>query len=443
MSRFHFDESAVETVMSSFCGIMQNIRDCANALNNISMELCDYEGFNIGYAIESINDEKNVKFRICANTLESGYNVLDLIRERVCFYDSFAFSSQYINCESIPDGFGNEFEFYGIGKYINSVNDSDVFLALGLNSFGYLGDFLSGLIGGKGLSGIEYKNAKVAIEMILKNLSDNIIEVPDDEEGDVIKEICRNLNAGKNIDDIMDSKAFDDSAKKFLNGISEFIDVKDLSEDILVDWYSDYSQAIKYLDSLEKFAADSDIAADVINELKIEYSNKYWQSVKTILDTAVEEAGKEAPKAVLKIASKTLGTVYSLDKFVLDVTAELTGADDLKDSYNTLNGLVIFEGEASQSYQKSAEKIASGNFTKADVEDYSRLFELNKSLKISEYETLISINKEKIKLANNPIVHSDYINSDRKNAAIKSLQNEISEYESKLSEIREMKNPIK
>ncbi len=85
MSRFHFDESAADTVSASLSEIRQNIGDSIALLNSVWLDLYDYDGFNIGYAIESLKEEIN-KIQNSVQKIDTGKRCFDDIGRIVRLY---------------------------------------------------------------------------------------------------------------------------------------------------------------------------------------------------------------------------------------------------------------------------------------------------------------------------------------------------------------------
>lgn len=181
-----------------------------------------------------------------------------------------------------------------------------------------------------------------------------------------------------------------------MSALGEIIDVSKLSVEIAEQLYTDYSQAVAYIDSLRNNIGDMniDIANDVIDELKAEYSSKYWQTVKTVIDTAVEKSGGTIVGKITSLFGGAVTAVYTIEKYACDLLSKVTQLDKVSDAFDTLNGLVSMESGTKTAYNLAAQKIASGSYTDADLADFRRLFELNRSLKISEFEALIKLDND-------------------------------------------------
>ncbi|MCX4374922.1 MAG: hypothetical protein OSJ61_01995 [Lachnospiraceae bacterium] len=279
MSRFHFDESTADTVTSSFCGIIQNIRDCVNALNNISMELCDYEGFNIGYAIESINDEKNVKFRFCINSLERGYNVLNYVKERVSFYGQLAASQRNIDTLKYIENNSRNGKLSNIFREYNSATAH--FTDKYCYNFGTVVSQIK-------TSFVEtFKNGSYEKYLIKKTIRDLIATTSGDYKfSNPAKDFMK--FAGNK--DLLFS-AFDEKYPK--SGFLKYAKEADYDVKIIALLMNDYSDNMEYLNSLERSLLasgfDSKVLTSVMNDLRSEYDDKYLAACKKVSGDSIEK----------------------------------------------------------------------------------------------------------------------------------------------------------
>lgn len=393
MSRFHFDESAASTVSASLNEIRQNVGDSISLINSVWLDLYDYDGFNIGYAIESLKDEKSNMTK-CTEKIQSGVECIVIVTETVKRYSDCSYSLKYLEGAELSDDFGDEFKPYGISKYNSRYQNFGSYIAGVFNGFSYIEEGVAGFLDGKGFKGeIEYNNTKESLELILKNMCEGEYKYDPGVDEEIMKNVLKVLKGGGSLEEILHSDLYDDTIKKYLKGLGELVDVKELSEEIVVEWYSDYSEAMTYIDALGYYGIDSDIVPDVINELKDEYSNKYWHTFSTIVDKAKEEAGGKCVEVIVSAAGTGATAVYSIEKFAFEMASKLTGSDKISDAFDTLNGLVVLEDNSMRAYNTVVNKIESGSFTDVDVDNYRKLFEINRALKISEYESLLTIDK--------------------------------------------------
>lgn len=381
MSRFHFDEGAAETVMSYFGGIMQNIRDCANALNNISMELNDYEGFNIRYAIESINEEKNVKFRVCINTLETGYNVLRSIQERVAFYSQLADSSQtaivldYVQNNTAPNGtYINPFYKYSSAditeKYFSDGN--------GWFIWSQTWDaFWNGIFNNGYERAIVYETLRSVIDGMneANSIPDYIGKILDKYE------LNQYGSAASLTKELSEMEGFSNIMKYAAEARFDLNMIKLLA--------SDYSINLQYLNSIEnalkQTGMDNKILNDVMTSLEFDYEHKYIDALK-----------QTVKKGTISLAEECFKTLPG-GKAVLDVKDYVNNFVDggkANDSRKNFIAITTYSNNMANACEKLGDKIASGNYTQQDIIDFENLFNVTKNLKIKQYTSALDFVSE-------------------------------------------------
>lgn len=411
MGRFHFDESAADTVMSSFCGIMQNIRDCSNALSNISMELNYYEGFNIGYAIESINDEKNVKFRVCINTLETGYNVLRSIQERVIFYNQLAASKQSLTMlEHIHSGnVANEFDKFR-EEYFDFLDNEVDFWLLSKTTFSQL------------------TNAgKMSLEKLIEDVRKlNFKGVFDNNTAEIYDEYY----TAKYLEEVYTNVEFDDSllddTDDFIklvisdpSKIAELLSKLKVKEDSLLGIMlketigAAHSEQIKLMGTVTEV---SDYIVGMIKEMITDYSktlesiniiknaisgvngnNKMIEYLDELYDkyskSNLERVGEYMQHCADKTASSAIykGTIGKFTQFV-DIPADYLNAFDSDiESFLELRFTDNLASQLTEGYKRIGEKVSSGNYTAEDLQQYAGTFNAMKDMYIYRYERMIEI----------------------------------------------------
>lgn len=403
MSRFHFDESAVETVMSSFCGIMQNIRDCVNALNNISMELNDYEGFNIGYAIESINDEKNVKFRVCINTLETGYNVLKCVQERVSFYSQLAYLDKIRVIDSYiksNPNYKNIFDEYNHEISTWTVANSNLRTGISLGFSHWLDlidDTVTGVFKYGDLKGVERKNAKEALDDIIKKICRSNFDNENFKYwNDEIDEFINAIKLGKNVLPEL-PEDMPNWVGNFFKTLGNIKDIKNLSIDIIKDIFLDYSAGMMYIDTID-YVLESNgdiIMTEMAAELRNEYESKVYSVLNDLADFSIGKAYSFAKgKLIKEVFGWEVNALIAGFDFATDKATELSGDKNISENYQTLSGLTVVNCSTTTAYKNISDKIASGSYTAEDIQAYKNLFEMNRTVKINQYEAMIAIEKE-------------------------------------------------
>ena len=70
---------------------------------------------------------------------------------------------------------------------------------------------------------------------------------------------------------------------------------------------------------------------------------------------------------------------------------EFSGLSDTADAKESLMGNAILEYDVYSAYSEALEALRDGSFTEADVDTAKRMFEMQKSIKIAQYENLLTI----------------------------------------------------
>lgn len=432
MSRFHFDESAAETVMSSFCGIMQNIRDCANALNNISMELYDYEGFNIEYAIERINKEKNVNFRVCSNTLENGYNVLNCVRERVAAYSTLSYIDKF-------DPFKEVDNIELQQKYAQYGHDPD------RTTTGIIDAVVDGI--SLDISKIWHTDKKDGLQDGVDNILDGLGMLSADDElySKIYNELLKGtFKFSSNLKKIIPVLSDDETCKTFFDIMGTISNGVELSNDVYASLAAKYFTVMKYLDTMANYYSGNDELLDIIDRCRETYTDNLKSVTRAIMDYVVDYDIKYVTKEVVKEFTKAAG--IGMDKFnalgfALSNANKALGYDDLYSSYMTLDGVEEVRVATKTAYKAAIDKISSGIYTQEDINNANNLFDIYKQSLIEEYEAMISIEKYKYENKVNWLNGASW-NPSYRNKALNYYNSAVSEYTTKIEAIRKIENPI-
>ncbi len=451
MSRFHFDENAASSVSIALGSISESINTSREQLNSVWNDLFSYEGFNIEYAVEQINEEKNTRFLNCITMLHTSRSIVVEAAESVHTYSQLA-SMVKANNDFIRSfsnkSLGKEFDAYNhyISDFAVSKNNAATGIALVLDFGDLFSDTISGLIKNGKLDGVDRKNCKNALIAVLNSLTQDesyTYEKVFDGLNDSLKDALKELKMAKTITpDLM--KKMPKEIQDFFNDIGRFTDIQKLGGELVAGWFEDYSQAMKYLDTLTIIAdggSYDQMTMDVINELKAMYSNKLFQTINTTMDFIIDKTSGELVDNFLDILPSVKSTYKILD-LTADLTAQFTGFDDIADSYHTFSGLVTLESHVNAEYKAISNEILSGNLSEEAINNYRNMFELKRSLKESELNAMIAMESAERDNATDPIIHPDMFISSRKSKTTETYNKKIAEYQALVDEIKMIKCPI-
>ena len=294
-----------------------------------------------------------------------------------------------------------------------------------------INNFLSGILKYRKLDGLERANTKEALVEVLSSMV-NYCEYPDylNDVSAYLKErsnFSQIPGTADNLYDIIKSQIknipkdpdkfekYFSEYKTFSNIIGSVVDISKISMDVALDWFKDYSYAMKYLDTLSDVADSGSydsLAIDIVNELKAEYSKNFLAILKNNFDEFIVKK-----KTELLTPFKGAKSIYNIMDFSADMISKYSGTGEIADNYNKLSGLVVMQGHVQAEYNAVINEMKSGNLSDEVINHYNNLFELNKSVRISEFETMIKLT--------NPNRHST-----------------ISEYEAKIEKLKNMSSGI-
>lgn len=406
MGKFHFDENAVTNVHTELKETLVRMVAYSARFTEASNMLYNYVGFGISQAIECSEQERK-KIKLCIEKIDMGGNSLNKILERVKFYNQLAIMRQKSGnfVESVSNQtLGNEFDKYThyVSECVKENNNFLTELSIGLDFDTLFNETLSGFIKTGKLDGADRNNCKKALVSVLNSLTkdkDSLGITITNGMNDILKDALKELKMCKKLTpDIM--KNMPQEIKDFFEGIGSFADVQKLGSEILAGWFEDYSEAMSYLDTLEATAAGGtydQMTMDVINELKLEYSNKFFQSANSVLNFVIDKtSGKSIEMSadiLIHYANLSYGgTVYSILDFTADLASKYSGCSDIRYNYYQLSGLITLDSHVNAEYKNVSQQIMNGNLSSEMVDSYNKLFELKRSIQISKFETMMKMN---------------------------------------------------
>lgn len=154
---------------------------------------------------------------------------------------------------------------------------------------------------------------------------------------------------------------------------------------------TDYSESLETLEMLKGIGTDGSTGA-AVDQLIAEYQDKYIGSLDKAKGFAMDFLMEEGSELAFDAAT---GGLYSLINLGTDVALELSGLSDRADATEALMGNTIIEADIYSSYLSSLDALQSGDLTEADVANAQRMFDMQKAIKIAQYENVLDIAKSK------------------------------------------------
>lgn len=371
MSRFHFDESAANSLENELKGMVMRMAGISILLQNAELLLIGSDGFNIDYVTECINEEKK-RLNLCGEEIQNGVNVLNSVRERVNFYTQFANSSQtvnvlnYVRNNTAPNGtYINPFYEYSSDRIAEKYFGGDN----GWFVWSQTWDAFWDTIFNNGYErAIVYETLRSVIDGMneTNSIPDYIGKILDKYE----------LNQYGSVA----------SLTKELSGIEGFSNIMKYAGEARFDLNmikllaSDYSINLQYLDSIEntlkETGMDNKVLNDVMTSLRFDYENKYIDALK-----------QTVKKGTITLAEELFKT-SKVGKAVLDVRDYVNNFSDggkANDSRKNFIAITTYSNNMANACEKLGDKIASGSYTQQDIIDFENLFNVTKNLKIKQY----------------------------------------------------------
>ena len=287
-------------------------------------------------------------------------------------------------------------DFNRYSEEIGKLGLDDALLLAVNNGFGL--DILIGNLQGKDY---ETEVIKKQLAQILCNMEERkgTLEVPDE-----VKLLVEGLQAGaekglENADDIAaflaeaGLKEIDPKILKQYGDILDKVDIGLILESgekgvqLLQYALTDYRESIKTLEAFRQFGEEGSVNAAVDDMIAL-YQNKFIGSLQQTAEFVHEKVVEKG--AELAFDAMT-GGLYSAVDFGTELLMEFSGLSDTADAKESLMGNAILEYDVSSAYSEALEALRDGSFTEADVDTAKRMFEMQKSIKIAQYENLLTI----------------------------------------------------
>lgn len=402
MSKFHFDEPAMSEVaasLSSASGIIsiEHLLLLAKLSNNKTQN-----GFGIESSLFALQDVLNCDAKLIEK-ISAGAENIKYICQRVSQYSEFASdnkrmdTSDYINQNSVKGNYLTPFNYYSASHILEKYFGggfvvSQVWDAL-LNTF-FDGGYEKKVIYDTIRSTIDGLNPRNEIPNSISNILD--------------KYELTQINTQVDIkDNFLDQL----SKEKGYSNIVKYMKEVKFDCDIIKIIASDYSINLEYLDSVErnlkKAGMDTKILNEIMSSMRNDYENKYIYALKqfvkkgttTIVDAALE--------------TNTIGKIVLGIKTWSERAFTIEDGGKARDSKKTFAAITTYYNNISESLDTMGDKIASGNYTLQDLDDFSNMFEISKSLRVKQFQAALDfVDKSDLEYCNEAIAYYSGLSMD-------------------------------
>ncbi len=196
------------------------------------------------------------------------------------------------------------------------------------------------------------------------------------------------------------------------------------SSDIIQKIFGDFYDEISALENIRRALLDSgynnDTVNSVIDQMLFEYRNQYYSAafdcVEHLSDIGIDVL-------IDGVGGKTLTTLLTIK----DTACSLVGLDDQADYLSTIYATNQYSDALVDKYEYYSEKIQSGNYNQADVEQCSRYLSMATTAKIQEYDALVKLHEDALNSVSGVFASAE----DRESVTlyIQKLKNEITRLE--------------
>lgn len=423
MSRFHFDESAADSVETELKGIVMRMAGISIFLQNAELLLIGSEGFDIGYITECINDEKK-KLNLCGEKIQNGVNILNYVRERVLTYSNLANAKNINPFENVDtDYLNHKVAEYGhdFDRQVSGIYQS-ISRAVNLD---FSNPETQGLWAGLNATienlGVDEENYKILLDII---------------DGDIINDTKDFASMLKKIWSYAD-KTGNEYLKRYAKILGRINNVQAFSKEGLAILGGKYIAVQKYLDTMSETYETDSVLQLMVESMRFTYEDQYGSFVIWSLGYGTK---KGVDYLLSKVGEKAFGSYLSGVGYSLDLSGKILGFDDLDSAYRKLDGMEILRYENKKAYDTAWEKLQSSRYTQEDIDNANNLFDVYKQTLITEYETMIEIEKFKYENESNYFINpGKWAHRDEIKANYDAV---VKEYNDKIAEIRSIENPI-
>ncbi len=325
----------------------------------------------------AVNSFFNKKYKISSASEEDLSYALMLIRK--VYLDKYIGNTQDVGVQIYnylngleEYGFMKAFGSYShIAQFMEDVKGSDVYLFFVSNWLDGVGATIESLITGENIADTFLDN-KDACKTILRNIINDLNNMED----------ANYLNGDlKQMQDIANSvaeKAGFDDVELYNNALNSVMKGIEGGEKAVAD----YTENIAMLESIKDMLPPNDTLSEVIDDLINDYENQFVAELKDIgIEAGMDVAKVIAENTVLKPVLKT--------EAIMQTLVDAMAGKEIDSIETALYTSELIYGGASKAFNDCAQIIMSGDFTEQDVNNYINAFNLNKSLKLEQYNAMM------------------------------------------------------
>lgn len=254
------------------------------------------------------------------------------------------------------------------------------------------GNTIQLIINGGSYMVIEKENlADYQKDMIKQELAKILLNMTSEKESDFkineeLKIVMDWLLSGGELSEEL-KKKYDKYIKNAKKLIALF---NDYGEEYIRIYLSDYTNSVAILESLKKLNIGNELLNTVIDEMILEYSNKFYSMLEVTVD-------KIKNKAVdISISNIRVLKVVGYAQQAIDL---ITGSSKYAAHAKPLLAYQQISADISMAYSKAIQEIRNGNHSSEAIKNAETLFDMLKNIRTEQYNHLIAMTKDSRKKA--------------------------------------------
>lgn len=218
-------------------------------------------------------------------------------------------------------------------------------------------------------------------DMIKAHLATVLLNITNEDEyviNDVLKEILNHIIGGGYLSEEIQKKYKDyiEVAKKLASLF------KDCGEDYVKIILTDYTRSVAILESLKKMNIDNEVLNIAVDEMILEYSNKFYAAAKktyeNIKNGVIDVLVDKAP--LLKVT-----------EYAQKIISVVSGSSKYAEHAKPLLASQQISADIGLAYERAIDVIRAGDHSDEAIKNAENLFDMLKNIRMEQYEHMIAL----------------------------------------------------
>lgn len=218
-------------------------------------------------------------------------------------------------------------------------------------------------------------------DMIKAHLATVLLNITNEDEyvtDDVLNKVLDYVIGGSYLSEEIKEKYKDyiKNAKKLLSLF------KDCGEDYIKIILTDYTKSVAILESLKKMNIDNEVLNLAIDEMILEYSNKFYAAAKktheNIKNGVIDVLGDSEP-------------IFKVTKYAQKLISVVSGSSKYAEHAKPLLASQQISADIGLAYERAIDVIRAGNHSEEAIKSAENLFDMLKNIRMEQYEHMIAL----------------------------------------------------